>query len=39
VSDKTLWDESFTSHHLQVLYHQTPIQVYRDVPAINKPEA
>jgi len=27
VSDEKLWDESPTSRHLQVLYHQTSFQV------------
>jgi len=27
VSDEKLWDESFTSRHLQVLYHQTSFQM------------
>jgi len=26
VSDEKLWDESPTSRHLQVLYHQTSFQ-------------
>jgi len=26
VSDEKLWDESLTSRHLQVLYHQMPIK-------------
>jgi len=28
VSDEKLWDESPTSRHLQVLYHQTSFQVF-----------
>jgi len=28
VSDEKLWDESATSRHLQVLYHQTSFQDY-----------
>jgi len=28
VSDEKLWDESPTSRHLQVLYHQTSFQSY-----------
>jgi len=28
VSDEKLWDESPTSRHLQVHYHQTSFQVY-----------
>jgi len=27
VSDEKLWDESPTSRHLQVLYHQTSFQI------------
>jgi len=27
VSDEKLWDESPTSRHLQVLYHQTSFQM------------
>jgi len=29
VSDEKLWDESPTSRHLQVLYHQTSFQDFR----------
>jgi len=28
VSDEKLWDESPTSRHLQVLYHQTSFQIF-----------
>jgi len=31
VSDEKLWDESPTSRHLQVLYHQTSFQVSEKV--------
>jgi len=27
VSDEKLWDESLTSRHLQVLYHQTSFRL------------